>query len=994
MKCMAIKLHLLSTPRVEIDGKSENIKLNSPSSLLIYLAYRHKWIPRAELAFLYKPDEEEGDAKRYLRLLVHRAKGLSWANGLEIERQQIRFLIDTDVAEFQRVIEQKDWQKACAIYTEPLLNSLNLQEVYSFNSWLELERNELEYKYQNALKENASILEQQGNYNEAADNLLKLLKLDSTNEEIVRLAMRNAYLGKQIDLAKHIYEKFRLALKEELDLEPLIETQNLLLKIENLDELEPIQTKRSSFIKLNLPAQTTRFIGRKNDLKNLNNNCISQECRLLSLVGLGGIGKTRLGLELARSQVANYPDGVFFIALADIKSNMLANTIARALEISITNDSQTKDKLLNYLKDKKLLLILDNFEHILEAKSLVAEILESSTKLKIVITSRVALNLRLEHIYDLRGLSYPEHENEENLADFDAIKLFISSANRVMPSLEFDDNTLKTAAKITNLVEGMPLAIELSSAWLRIISVEQLLLEIQKSLDMLSSEQADVAFRHRNVRAVFDYSWQRLGKKQKDILKQLAVFKGGFSLEAAEEVAGAHLSYLLNITNESLIRTANNNRFNMHELIRKYISEKLKENKLEHNQYKLKHAKYFAKVLSECNTDAHEEVKEAMTNIEVDIENIRLAWQILVDNCQLSELNNSLSALDYFYSNSGLYEEAKDFYLEHIKSIEAKCQSDEIEYIQLMASLKFRAAICASRLDIREQASHLLAQALELAMQKDIKAVIVKCYFELGIISYKQGQFIEAEDYFLKTQKVGEDLAEDKIIVDAVNALGLVAKATNKHDQARAYLTKAISLFEKLENKRGAAMAFSNLGNLEEALANYNAAQKLYYKALPIFEELNFVPGVAVIKGNIGVIEYRLDNMPKALEITLEALELKRKIQSQRGIALSYINLARIYAATNESKKVKAYLYDALDLAMENNFEPTLIEVLSYFAHLIFKTKNKILAWQIFTMIINNPKSEISHKNKAYKALAKIKVAKSTKILNFDEIISEIILLR
>lgn len=989
---MAIKLYLLSTPRVEIDGEFKNIKFNSPSSLLIYLAYRKKWVPRAELAFLYKPDEEEKEARRYVRLLIHRAKRLPWAKNLEVERQQVRFLVDSDVTDYLQVIAEKDWQKACDIYSESLLNGFSLPEIYSFNSWLELERNELEYNYQNALKENASNLEKQGGYLKASKNLIKLLEFDWANEEIVRLAMRNAYLGKDADLAIRIYDTFKKALKEELDLEPLKESQDLFTKIKNSEELEHSPIKEQSFTKLNLPIQTTRFIGRRNDLKNLNVRCASESCRLLSIVGLGGIGKTRLGLELARSQVANYPDGVFFIALADIKANMLASIIAKALELNIRSDAQTKTDLLKYLEDKKILLILDNFEHMLAAKEFVSEILNSSPKLTIVITTRVALNIKQEYIYDLRGLNYPLDENEENLANFDAIKLFISSANRVMPSLEFDADNLEIAAKITKLVEGMPLAIELASAWLRIISVEQLYLEVQKSLDMLSNQQNDALYRHRNVRAVFDYSWQRLAKKQQNILKQLAVFEGGFSLEAAEVVAGAHLNYLLNITNESLIRAVTSNRFSMHQLIRKYIREKLDEDETLDKEYKLKHAKYFVKMLSDCDIDRHEESKNSVDKIELEIENIRLSWQLLLNECQFKYLNNAIKVLDFFYKTRGLYQEAKIFYLSYIDGLRSKCDTNGLDYFELIANLHFRAGFCARQQDDLEQANELFNQALELGNLYEFKMVVVRCYFELGVIAYKKGEFLEAENYFLKTEEIGREIGDVKITVDAVNTLGLVAKATNKYDRARAYLTKAITLYNRLNNQRGEGIAFSNLGNLEESLGNYESAQKLYYKALPIFEELNYVPGIAVIKTNIGVIEYRLKNLAKSLEMTLAGLELKIKMQGSRGIAKSYINLARIYKDTSEEEKARKYLFDALDLANKNNFEPALIEAVSYLAHLFFVDKNKPLAAQILTMIVEHPKAEAVYKEEALKALEKFELDEALENMSLDEIVSAILI--
>ncbi len=968
----------------------ENIKLSAPSSLLIYLAYRGKWIPRTELAFLYKPDEPEVDAKRYLRLLIHRAKSIPWATNLEVERTQLRFLIGTDVAEYLKAYKDKNWQKACSLYKGKFLNGLSLAEVYSFNSWLELERTELEYKHQNALRRRAEELIKQGNEKEASESLLELLDYDWTNEEVVRLAIQAACASGQNALANNVYARFEKVLKDELDLEPLAETKELLEELSNLNGLEPTQKKAASFTKVSLPAQSTRFIGRKNDLKRLNQSCSSEGCRLLSIVGLGGIGKTRLGLELARSQVSNFADGVFFIALADIKAKMLANTISRALEIPTDDDSKTKKLLLDFLIDKRLLLVLDNFEHILDCKGLLAEMLELSPGIKIVVTTRVSLKLKAEHIYELRGLDYPKDENQDKIQDFDAVKLFLSAAKRVAPGLKADDESLKLITKICQLVEGMPLAIELSSSWLRIISLEQLYKEIQKSLDMFSSEHSDIALRHRNVRAVFDYSWQRLSEKQQDILKRLSVFRGGFNLKAAEKVARAHLGHLLNMTNESFIRSESNNRFSMHELIRKYVSDELKKDSDLFDLYGLEHARYFATMLADCDIEDYEKSKKALLNIDADIENIRLAWVVLVGNCLLKELIGSIRALDYFYGNRGLFQEAKEFYLSHVSSLEKHCANNSLDYAKIISSLKFRAAISVSRQDQSSESSELFAQALEIADRFEIEEISQRCYFELGVISYKQGNYSEAEGLFLKAKRIGEDLNDDRIVVDAVNALGLVAKATNNIEQAREYLHQSIRMFNKLNYKRGEAMAFSNLGNLEEALGNYKQAQKLYYKGLPIFEEMNFIPGIAVIKSNIGVIEYRLNNLPKALKMSLEALELKRKMHGQRGIVKSYLNLSRIHMALKERQEAIRYLYQALDLAEQNYFEPSLIEVVSHFVESVFIESDKIFAAQICHAILNHPKAEGVYKDQAKITLDELSPEKDYQELSLEQVVANL----
>jgi predicted ATPase len=404
------------------------------------------------------------------------------------------------------------------------------------------------------------------------------------------------------------FEVCREILWSELGVEPAEETVALYESIK-LGYYGPISANGLQEplveVRYALPYYATPFIGRELELATLDSFITDPTVRLVTIVGPGGIGKTRLAVEAAQRSLAAkiFPEGIFFIDLAPMhETNRIVQRVADALNLPLKGgDSRSsRQQLLDYLNQKKLLLVFDNFEHLLDDANLLADILQSGPEIKILVTSRERLNLLQEQVYPIRGLKFPELETAEDATGYTAALLFLQSARRNQPDFSLRNNDdLIQLARICRMVEGMPLALELAATWVDVLSLTEIANELQQGLDILERELRDVPARLRSIRASVDYSWQRLDEADQAVFAQLSIFRDGFTRQAAQEVAGATLQELSRLVNKSLIRfDKQRGRYEIHELLLQYGADKLGgQPALEAATYN-RHSDYYCQLLA------------------------------------------------------------------------------------------------------------------------------------------------------------------------------------------------------------------------------------------------------------------------------------------------------------------------------------------------------------------------------------------------------------
>lgn len=405
----------------------------------------------------------------------------------------------------------------------------------------------------------------------------------------------------------------------------------------------------------NLPSHTTAFIGRKRNVTELVHIITRLEQRLVTILAPGGMGKTRLALHVAEQLLDRFKDGIYLVSLQTLSEpSQIVPAILSSMYLSIDANQNTKTQLISFLGNKSILLILDNFDHFLDSSHIITEILHTATHVTIIVTSREKLNLSGESVYTLHGMEFPRVMSVEEATKYDSVQFLQQTARRIKSDWTITDDNLNSVLRICQLTQGMPLAILLAMSWLDMLSVEDIADEIAKNVDFLETQLRDIPERQQSIRAVFATTWQHLTSEQQSVLMKISVFCGGFTRSAADNVAGASLRTLHALTSKALLQLDQMGRYHIHELLRQYAEARLEKSPA-YDAVREAHMRYYARNLTD-QLDALQSTDrlEAIENIDLDIENVRLAWIYAHEHNQWLILHDMVTPLALF-SHTGLH---------------------------------------------------------------------------------------------------------------------------------------------------------------------------------------------------------------------------------------------------------------------------------------------------------------------------------------------------
>jgi predicted ATPase/DNA-binding CsgD family transcriptional regulator len=443
--------------------------------------------------------------------------------------------------------------------------------------------------------------------------------------------LSNREIAQSLDITLNTTKWYLRQIYDKLGAQRRTEAVMIAREIGLLDQGDTQAAVSSS--KHNLPYPTTTFIGRSQELADLENLLQRPDVRLITVTGTGGVGKTRLALEVARRQVGVFEDGVYFIPLATLqKPGELFQIVGSALDLKFHGTADAREQVLGYLRQREVLLVLDNFEHLLdEGAHLVGDMLIAIPALQILCTSRQRLNLRGETVFSISGLDYPGWQPGE-FSRYGAVQLFMQRARLADPQIKHSDHTLQKVVHICRLVEGMPLAIELVANWIPSLSLSEISAQVESSLDILMAELHDLPQRQQSIRAVFEHSWKLLDEHEKDVFSKLGVFTGSFSLDASQAVANAPLRVIARLLSKSLLRRdRQSNRYDMHLLVRKFAREKLSALGAE-QETSHRHAMFFSRFLAkQLPLLKGGGQTRAMEQIKAEYDNCYAAWLWAID---------------------------------------------------------------------------------------------------------------------------------------------------------------------------------------------------------------------------------------------------------------------------------------------------------------------------------------------------------------------------
>ncbi len=822
-------------------------------ALLAYLAVTKRAHSRDALAALLWGDLPETDAKNNLRQTLSNLKKF-FEPHLDITRDTVAFdsrePYSLDVEQFEKIGDRRpdipisNLESLISVYRGDFLDGFFVRDASEFEEWMLLQRTRLRELALNALHTLTEHHITHGEYQDAKNYAARLLDMDAWREEAHRLLMLCYARTGQRSAALAQYKKCRAILQREFGVEPSAETNVLYERIRAAGE-----TPRH-----NLARQATSFVGRAQELARVETLLLKPECRLVTILGAGGVGKTRLALHAAEQllQRGAFLNGVFFVSLVGLESSaQIAPAMADAFGLVLAS-GEPKTHVADYLREKEILVVLDNVEHLLDAAAWFVELLQLAPRLKFLVTSREKLNTRWEWIVPLEGLDFLR-------ADSPALQLFVERAQRVAPNFRVDDSNRADAARVCGFVDGMPLALELAAAAVSHHTCADIAAQLEHNLNFLETTLRDVPARQRSMRAVFDYSWNLLSEHERAVWRKLAVFHGGWTRDAARAIADAAATELNALVDKSLVRvliSAHATRYDMHELARQYAREKLKQHADEAAATRAKHSAYFAAYVA-----AHERAlkgaddQNALSAITQELENVLAGWEQAWTGLDWQAIRAYIEPLLVVLEMRGQF------------ALGAQLYQQARVRVELLRECPPEAAHMLGRLLIRE-----------------------------GWMRFRLGEFSNTLELVQRGLPLLENARDEYDVAYGLLFMGAAAYGQGELEGSQNFFEQSYALYETIDNAWGCAGTLNNLGQIAIERGDDAAAENYLARALTIARTANISHLTAHTLNNLALLAMRQSDTKHAQEFLDEALDISKQRGEPHVTALTMSHLARALA--------------------------------------------------------------------------------------------------